>query len=213
MCTRFHIELSDEVFRRIVEESDNSPVLRKFRTSPLHYVREGEVRPTDVVPVLAPDPSGRRRVYPMRFGYTFPGKSAPIVNARVETAGEKPSFSRDYRSHRCIIPASWYYEWEHLRNSEGKIITGRKFLIQPAGAKRTWLAGLYRIEDGLPRFVILTRQPSEAVRKIHDRMPLILPEERIDDWINPSGNPEELLPFAVTDLFFTPFQSDGLMVR
>ena len=66
----------------------------------------------------------------------------------------------------------------------------------------TWLAGLYRIENGLPELVILTREPADALRKIHDRMPVILPKERILQWISPDAEPEEILKYALTDMVF-----------
>ncbi len=66
----------------------------------------------------------------------------------------------------------------------------------------TWLCGLYRIEEGLPVFVVLTREPGESIRFIHDRMPLILPEHLIDAWIMPDGRPEELLSQTLTDMVF-----------
>ena len=66
----------------------------------------------------------------------------------------------------------------------------------------TWLCGLYRIEEGLPVFTVLTREPGEEIRFIHDRMPLILPERYIDDWIRPDTKPEELLGEALTDMAF-----------
>ena len=64
----------------------------------------------------------------------------------------------------------------------------------------TWLAGLYRIEDGLPVFTVLTKEPTDELRRIHDRMPLILPQDLIDDWIRPDTNPKDLLQYAVSDL-------------
>jgi len=66
----------------------------------------------------------------------------------------------------------------------------------------TWLCGLYRIENGLPVFVILTREPGEGIRFLHDRMPLILPGDLVDAWIRPDTKPEELLPYALTDMVF-----------
>ena len=66
----------------------------------------------------------------------------------------------------------------------------------------TWLCGLYRIEEGLPVFVILTREPGDEIRFIHDRMPLILPEDAVDEWIRPDASPEKLLSQAVTDMIY-----------
>ena len=64
----------------------------------------------------------------------------------------------------------------------------------------TWLAGLYRIEDGLPVFAVLTKEHTEDLRRIHDRMPLILPKDLIDEWINPNTNPKDILRHSITDM-------------
>ena len=88
----------------------------------------------------------------------------------------------------------------------GKTKVGRKYLIQPAGASITYLCGLYRFEDELPVFTILTREPDEELRQIHDRMPLILPGDRIDRWINVSSDPKELLSSTLTDMVFEPVE-------
>lgn len=151
------------------------------------------------MPVIAPNRSGRRTVYPMRWGY--PGKSL-LINARSETAAEKKTFRDDWKMHRCVVPASWYFEWEHRVDSEGRKHTGDKYMIQPKDSAMTWLCGLYRIESGLPVFVVLTRETSEKIQFIHDRMPLVLPEKLVDEWIRPEARPEELLSYAVTDMAF-----------
>ena len=165
-------------------------------------VTEGEVRPTDVAPVIAPGKDGKRAVFPMKWGFTvqIDGKLKPVVNARVETAAEKELFKEAWRRHRCIIPASWYIEWEHNKDPNGKTTTGDKYVIQPDGDVMTWLCGLYRIADGFPEFVILTRTPVGEIAKIHDRMPVILPEDRIDEWIDPFADPSALLEHTLTDM-------------
>ncbi|MBQ9061906.1 MAG: SOS response-associated peptidase family protein [Eubacterium sp.] len=197
MCCRYWTEESPEL-RVIVEEMNRSSLVRKWHniTAVKSY---GEIRPTDVVPVIAPDKSGRRAVYPMKWGYT--GKSL-LMNARAETAGQKPTFREDWEKHRCIVPASWYFEWEHRLGNDGKKYTGDKYMIQPKGSAMTWLCGLYRIENGLPVFVILTREPGDEIRFIHDRMPMIMPEELVNTWIRPDVKPEELLPYALTEMVF-----------
>ncbi len=73
-------------------------------------------------------------------------------------------------------------------------------MIQPKNARATWLCGLYRMENDLPVFTILTREPAEELRRIHDRMPLILPKELIAEWIDPDKKPETLLRYALTDM-------------
>ena len=129
-----------------------------------------------------------------------------LVNARTETASTKATFKNAWASHRCIVPASWYFEWEHIILNDGRKKTGQKYLLQPKGSTMTWLCGLYRIEEGLPVFVVLTRapgrEPGEEIRFIHDRMPLILPKELINPWIHPDTRPEELLGEALTDMVY-----------
>ena len=83
---------------------------------------------------------------------------------------------------------------------DGKGTAKTKYAIQPKDASITYLCGLYRIENGLPCFVILTREPSADVAHIHDRMPLILPKEAIHDWVNPAVSAEDLLPYALTSM-------------
>ena len=197
MCCRYWTDESPEL-RPIVEEMNRSPLMKKWQDK-AKVKSYGEIFPTDVVPVIAPNRSGLRTVYPMKWGYS--GKSL-LMNARSETAAEKLTFREDWVRHRCIVPASWYFEWEHYPGSDGKKHTGDKYMIHPKDCAVTWLCGLYRIENGLPVFVILTREPGEALRFLHDRMPLIMPEELVTEWIRPDRKPEELLPRALTDLDF-----------
>ena len=135
----------------------------------------------------------------MKWGFT--GKTL-LINAKSETAAIKPTFRDAWGSHRCIVPASWYFEWEHFLTNNGKKKTGDKFMLQPKGSSVTWLCGLYRIENGLPCYVVLTREPSEEIRFIHDRMPLMLPETYVDDWIRPDAKPEEIIKAAQTDILY-----------
>ncbi|MCR5790140.1 MAG: SOS response-associated peptidase [Lachnospiraceae bacterium] len=104
--------------------------------------------------------------------------------------------------------SSWYYEWKHHSLPNGKTKARRKYLIQPAGASITYLCGLYRFEDDLPVFTVLTREPSEELKEIHDRMPLILPGDMIADWINVDTNPNALLPLSLTEMVFEPVEKD-----
>ena len=190
MCCRYWIEDSRE-FETIIEKMGHSPLIERWRNTAA-VKKSGEIFPTDVVPVIAPDRFGEKGVFPMKWGYA--GRSL-LFNARSETAGEKPTFREDWARHRCIVPASWYFEWEHAEQK-------RKYRIRPEHSSMTWLCGLYRIENSLPVFVILTREPGEGIRFIHDRMPLIMPEDLIGEWIRPGRRPEELLPHALTDMTF-----------
>ena len=201
MCTRFYVEPEIDEIKEMIEKIAKTKLAHRFIAAGSRIHDSGEIRPTDVVPVIAPGKDGERSVFPMRWGFQFPGRSL-LVNARSETAGVKPSFKEAWEKHRCIIPASWYFEWEHLTDNSGHKKTGDKYMIQPRGDEMTYLAGLYRIEEGFPVFTVLTREPSAELRRIHDRMPLLLPKEKIDAWVRPDTKPETLLPYALTDVIF-----------
>lgn len=199
MCTRFYIEPESDELRTVLEQAKQSRLGQLFLRAGSPVLTSGEIRPTNVVPVLATGRDKKSGVFPMRWGFQVPGGSL-IVNARSETAADKPTFRDAWRAHRCIIPASWYYEWEHTKLPSGKTKTGDKYAIQPQGEQAAWLCGLYRMENGFPVFAVVTREPTPYLRNIHDRMPLILPKGRIHEWICPDIRPEELLPYALTDL-------------
>jgi len=201
MCTRYALEKDLPETGEIIEAVLHSKLTSRFlATHARPIITDGEVCPTDIVPVLAPNSKGIKTVFPMQWGFLAKDNKRTLFNARVETAGEKPTFREAWQSHRCIIPASYYFEWEHLKSADGKVKTGDKFAIQPAGCTVTWLCGLYRIEDGFPVFVVLTREPTVELSRIHDRMPLMLPADKIDEWIDPSSDPGELLPYALSDM-------------
>ena len=195
MCGRYWLKGSPEL-DPIIEEMNQSPLIKRWQLEG-DITTAGEVRPSAVVPVIAPDKDGARAVFPMKWGFTA---RSLLINARIETASEKPTFAESWKRRRCIIPASWYFEWEHLTDAAGRKKTGSKYAIRPGEEKITWLCGLYRIENGYPVFVVLTREPGESVRFIHDRMPLILPKHLVSEWIRPGTRPEELLPEALTDM-------------
>lgn len=208
MCCRYYMEKSPEL-RPYIEAANRSSLKDRLVSKlarPL--VTEGEVRPTDLVPVIAPSSKSLEpTVFPMVWGYTIPRRQTSLFNARVESATEKPTFKESWEKRRCIVPASWYYEWEHLINaSTGKSKTGDKYMIQAKGSNVIYLAGLYRLEEiagiQVPVFTILTREPSDEIRFIHDRMPVMLPKEYIREWVNPNGKPEEIIRAAQTEMVF-----------
>ena len=208
MCCRYYMETSPEL-RPYIEAANRSSLKDRLVSKlarPL--VTEGEVRPTDLVPVIAPSSKSQEpTVFPMVWGFTIPRRQTSLFNARVESATEKPTFKESWEKRRCIVTASWYYEWEHLINaSTGKSKTGDKYMIQAKGSNVIYLAGLYRLEEiagiQVPVFTILTREPSDEIRFIHDRMPVMLPKEYIREWVNPNGKPEEIIRAAQTEMVF-----------
>lgn len=199
MCTRYNVDPLTREFEEILEEAERSALIEKFRAMGMEMKTSGEIRPTDVVPVIAKDRSGKKKVFPMKWGFRI--KEGPVtVNARVESASEKASFRESWRKRRCIIPASSYFEWEHLDRGDGKKSAGSKYSISPKGQEMTWLCGLYRMEDGLPVFTVLTRDASEDVAALHDRMPLMLPEDMITEWLDSETDPDTVVKFALTSM-------------
>ena len=201
MCCRYYME-SSPALRPIVEAAQRSKLyINNIQRIAKPLTTEGEIFPDSLVPVIATGKSGQKKVFPMIWGYNVPGINRTIPNARIETASEKATFRDSWATHRCAVPASWYYEWEHIQTPAGKTRAGRKFAIQPKNLETTWLAGLYRIEDdGFPYCVVLTREPGPDLARLHNRMPLIFPAAAVDAWIRPDARPEDLLPMALTEM-------------
>ena len=119
MCCRYYILPDDPDLYPMVETAAKSQLIHRFdpfQSAP--FVRSGEVAPTNLAPVIASDRRLKPAVFPMRWGFNVPGRGAPVVNARVETAPEKPSFREAWQKHRCVVPASWYFEWQHLPGAD-----------------------------------------------------------------------------------------------
>ena len=204
MCTRFYVE--PHYFQPLITRAQKIKLaddMMRHLSKPLTMC--GEMRPTDVIAVLAPNKDGKMAVFPMLWGFSHEATDAPIVNCRLETASQKEMWKDSWFRRRCVIPCSWYFEWEHFRSPDGKRSkVGDKYLIQPKDSHSTMLAGLYRIEErkGLqvPVFSVLTRDATEELRSIHDRMPLMLQREDVDAWIRPDGNPHEISQRALTEV-------------
>ena len=192
MCGRYYIakdDLSDEL-SRMIDELNRKKTPEGLKTS-------GEIFPSDIVPVLANSRKQDVQPFAMRWGYAFPN-GRPIINARSETAAQKPMFKDGMRQRRCVIPASHYFEWER----RGAART--KYAIRPAHADTLYLAGIYHLEnhDGVivPVFTILTRDAAPCIAFIHPRMPVLLPADAAPDWLNPGYNAEEVIAAALTDM-------------
>jgi len=103
------------------------------------------------------------------WGFQSPHSVSPVINARSETLVERPMFKNLLSTHRCLIPADGFYEWK-----------GRQpYYFQPPGKQLFGFAGLW--QNG--RCVIITRAADRNMQGIHDRMPIILPPSRWNDWL------------------------------
>lgn len=153
--------------------------------------KRGEIFPSDPAAVLT---AAGPRV--MRWGFSRPSGAALVVNARSETADEKPMFRA---ALRCLVPAAHYFEWAHRGADRIKYRIG-------AESGPLYMAGLYRAEDGTPSFVVLTRAADARIAFIHGRMPLILSSGARAAWLR--GAPlEKARREAVPQLFFV--REDG----
>ena len=207
MCVRYFIDRDTKELAPFAERVALSPLCDRFRSKLGKSIKnEGEIGPMDIAPVIATSRGGASTVFPMQWGFNIKRTDlassrdevfTTVFNARAESAGRRPAFAEAWRKHRCIVPASWYFEWEHALDPNGKKVRGERWSIQPRGDTVTWLCGLYRMEEGLPRFVVLTREPSFELSKIHDRMPLMLPLEKVSAWIDPGSDPEEVSKAAL----------------
>ena len=208
MCCRYLVDDSPEL-RPYIEAANRSPLTVSMTArlgKPL--VVSGEVFPTNMAVTVAPGKDGTPRVFPMVWGFAAPRSGAPLINCRAETAGQKPLWKDAWNQRRCAVPIAWYFEWEHPAAPDGKAKkTGVKYRIRPREGGTAFLAGLYRFESAgdfrYPVFSVLTREPSEEIRFIHDRMPVIFTgEEAMEKWIGSEVPPEQTILQAVTGLRF-----------
>lgn len=131
----------------------------------------GEIRPTATAPVLVSTNEG---IHPelQSWGYKMPGNL--VINARAETAADKPMFRASVASQRCVIPSTGFYEWDAQK---------RKYRFNLLGEEALYMAGLYAARDGKPCYCILTTQANESMREVHHRMPLVLRKDQIAPWL------------------------------
>lgn len=109
----------------------------------------------------------------MYWGFTNPYKKGLVINARSETASEKKLFADSMANRRCLIPASGFYEWDA---NKARYRFYRKDEL-------VWLAGIYRAESGMKKFTVLTRDAAGSMIGIHDRMPLTVEDNEVQQWI------------------------------
>ncbi len=166
----------------------------------LKVLQEFDVRynlaPSQEAPVIVQSQGGGRSAEPMRWGL-IPSwsKDAKIayktINARSETAAIKPSFRAAFKRRRCLVPASWFYEWK--REGKEKI----PFRIRRTDGEPLAFAGLWEHwkggPDDAPRttFTVLTTDANDDLEGLHDRMPCLIEPEDFERWLTPEVVDEE----------------------
>lgn len=166
MCGRYYVddEPSSEI-KKIVEELDKRLGNTRAKT--------GEIYPTnDAAILVAKDKKIEADI--LKWGFPNFANKGVIINARSETAFEKKMFRESIVSRRCIIPASGFYEWNKSKD---------KIYFTPQNENIMYMAGIFNIFNNEARFVILTTRANSSIEDVHDRMPLLLSENQIEQWV------------------------------
>ncbi|BDF70877.1 DUF159 family protein [Oscillospiraceae bacterium] len=176
MCGRYQLDPG--------ESAEIEAIVRQVQDR----VKTGEVFPTNAVAVLS-ELAGELAPRPMVWGYPrFRGKSGSIINARSETAGERPMFRRSLAERRCVIPTTGFFEW-----GPGEGGGKRKYRFNRPGTRALYLAGLWNEFAGEEKCVILTTAANASVAAVHDRMPVILAWDEARAWVRDAGAAREIL--------------------
>jgi putative SOS response-associated peptidase YedK len=141
----------------------------------------------------------RTRIRRMRWGLIppwtkpagpgVPAKGKPLFNARADRAATTQAFRGSLAKRRCLVPMDGWYEWQVEASEHGKAVKVPYYLT-PSDGSRLYLAGLWSVwRDGPAQPVlsctILTTDAIGEPRRIHDRMPLIMPRAHWDAWLDP----------------------------
>jgi putative SOS response-associated peptidase YedK len=177
MCSRYSLTSPPEAVRAT------------FRvTTPMVFPPRYNIAPTQPVTIVRVGHDGGHELALVRWGLIpswvkDPGRMSTLINARAETAAEKPAFRGAMRHRRCLVPADTFYEWT------GKAGAKRPYLIRPRGGGLMGLAGLWDHwlgADGseIETMAILTVAANREVGSLHDRMPAIVPPVLFDQWLD-----------------------------
>lgn len=200
MCARFTQRYTWHEIRDLYELAGTP------RNLQAHY----NIAPTDTVDVVTPARDGANHLSPMRWGL-IPSwwkktiKDVPATfNARAETVVDKPMFRDAFRSRRCIIPASGYYEWRNM--PDGK----QPYFVSASDGGVLSIAGLWdrwtNPQTGEPVIscTMIITDANALARPVHDRMPVLLAPADIGAWLGGAGGIELLRPAADTTLRMWP---------
>ncbi|HJD33993.1 MAG TPA: SOS response-associated peptidase [Candidatus Mediterraneibacter tabaqchaliae] len=180
MARKMDWNMAREMNRNIVREAE-----RKLDAGAFYGAAGGTaaVFPSQKAAVIM----GRERhleAEQMLWGFPrFDGRGL-LINARAETAAERRTFRESILHRRCVIPAKGFWEWNKSKE---------KFSFERPDAQVMFMAGCYDCFDGQERFVILTTEANPSVKPVHDRMPLILERNELEDWVTDDGATEHFL--------------------
>lgn len=171
MCGRFSLDASIDV---LIERYKVIKNMEEFKS-------QDEVFPTNTAPIVTSKTNTQLSM--MKWGFMPEFTKKPIINARAETVDIKPLFRNSFYNRRCLVPVTSFFEWE---NVEGKKIK-RRISIEEENIFS--LAGLYGIfidknNQEYESFTIITTDANEDMKKIHHRMPVILPRQIEKHWLD-----------------------------
>ena len=184
MCGRYTLVQAEQVAERFQAAEAQLPLLPRYN-----------VAPSQLMPVVVRN--SPNRLVEMQWGLVpawskEPRTSFSTINARAETLATSAVFRGPFKSRRCLVPASGFYEWQKLE--KGK----QPFCIRLRGGDLFAFAGLYDIwrdREGneLYSYTIITTAPNELVAPIHNRMPAILRREDEDAWLSKDSDAARLM--------------------
>jgi putative SOS response-associated peptidase YedK len=203
MCGRYTLTNPDPARIRARFELDES--------AKLDEEARYNIAPTDPVLAIRRNPDGLREPGRLRWGLV-PGRWAersgpPLINARAETIQRQPAFAEAFRERRCLIPADGFYEWAADGSGKTPVWLSRsdEELFAFAGV---WASLPARDGSGeLHSCAIVTCEPNDLIRPIHDRMPVVLAPQAEGQWLDPGASDEEALSLLV------PAPNDLLVAR
>ena len=171
MCSRFELKTKFDKLPKVLKKDYPIRLKTKYETQNL-------IRPTD--PVLVIKNEGEMKTTFMYWGFISPWAKDPFdkqrprpFNARSETVGEKKLFSSSLKNKRCLIPASGFFE--------------KKFRIRKKNYDTFWLGGIWSkwtSLDGaeIESCCVLTTEPNNLIKPLHNRMPVIIPDGYEKHW-------------------------------
>ena len=169
MCGRYSLftDEQNEEIRNIIEE-----VNKKYYGSD---IKTGEIYPTNIAPVLVAENQQLEPV-PLIWGFPHFKGSGVIINARAETAEEKKMFRESLMQRRCVIPSTGFYEWQQDESKQ-------KYLFNLSDTSTLYMAGFYNECKGERRYIILTTDANPSIADVHNRMPVVLQKNMLNDWV------------------------------
>jgi putative SOS response-associated peptidase YedK len=177
----------------------------------LEYFPSYNIAPSQVSPIVI-NQNEERVLTGMKWGLVpswAKDEKMKLINARSETAHEKPSFKNSLKKQRCLIPADGFLEWQGKEKQPQYIHLKDQPLFAFAGLWSHW-----KNPEGqsLRTYTILTTSANEKLTPVHARMPVILPQEQYSTWLAPDSNIDTvrslLTPYPSDEFEFHPVSKE-----